>query len=57
MKSQEVKELANSIGLSENKTYKWLWDRRELEERMQSKKVTKNLKKGDKIFKITKVAR
>lgn len=57
MKSQEVKELANSIGLSENKTYKWLWDRRELEDRMQDKKIAKKLKKGAKIFNITKVAR
>jgi hypothetical protein len=56
LKPQDVKELADSIGLSENKTYKWLWDHREQQERTQFKKIVKQLKKGEKIFKVTKVA-
>ena len=52
-----VKELADSIGLSENKTYKWLWDRRELQERTQVKRIVKQAKRGEKIFRVTKVAR
>jgi hypothetical protein len=57
LKPQVVKQLADSIGLSENKTYKWLWDQRELKERTQVKKIVKQAKRGEKIFRITKVAR
>ena len=57
LKPQDVKELADSIGLSESKTYKWLWDKRELQERTQFKKIVKQVKKGEKIFKVTKVPR
>lgn len=57
LKPQDVKELADSIGLSESKTYKWLWDQRELQERTQFKKIVKQVKKGEKIFKVTKVLR
>jgi len=56
LKPHDVKELADSIGLSENKTYKWLWDHREQQERTQFKKIVKQLKKGEKIFNVTKVA-
>jgi succinate dehydrogenase flavin-adding protein (antitoxin of CptAB toxin-antitoxin module) len=56
LKPQDVKELADSIGLSESKTYKWLWDHREQQERTQFKKIVKQLKKGEKIFNVTKVA-
>lgn len=57
LKPHVVKKLADSIGLSENKTYKWLWDRRELHERTQVKRIVKQAKRGEKIFKVTKVAR
>jgi hypothetical protein len=57
LKPQVVKQLADSIGLSENKTYKWLWDQRELKELTQVKKIVKQAKRGEKIFRITKVAR
>jgi hypothetical protein len=57
LKPQVVKQLADSIGLSENKTYKWLWDQRELQERTQVKRIVKQAKRGEKIFRVTKVAR
>jgi len=55
LRPYDVRELAASIGLSEYKTYKWLWDRRHLNERRQEKKILKRLRKREKIFKVTRV--